>query len=147
MRDGKVGASLAGGDEGIMAEWATARIAEAPVERAPDGTTVRVLLSGERGGMAHFELPAGAVALAVRHRTVEEVWFVLAGRGRMWRRRGDHGEVAALAAGTCLTLPPGTAFQVRCDGQEPLTAVGVTMPPWPGADEAVPAEGPWSPSV
>ena len=34
-----------------------------------------------------------------------------------------------------------TYFTVR-DG--PLAAVGVTMPPWPGADEAYDVPGPWS---
>jgi len=33
--------------------------------------------------MAHFHLPAGQVSRAVRHRTVEEIWFVLSGRGEM----------------------------------------------------------------
>jgi mannose-6-phosphate isomerase-like protein (cupin superfamily) len=28
-----------------------------------------------------------------------------------------------------------------------LKAVGVSMPPWPGDDEAYPVEGPWEPKV
>ena len=49
---------------------------------APDGTAVRLLLSLAGGSMAHFELPAGAVSHAVTHRTVEEIWFVVSGRGQ-----------------------------------------------------------------
>jgi hypothetical protein len=25
--------------------------------------------------------------------------------------------------------------------------VAITMPPWPGMDEAMPAQGPWTPTV
>ena len=56
---------------------------------APDGTAVRLLLRLAGGSMAHFELPAGAVSHAVTHRTVEEIWFVVSGRGAIWRRQGD----------------------------------------------------------
>ncbi|HEY6733934.1 MAG TPA: hypothetical protein VI256_09075 [Roseiarcus sp.] len=56
---------------------------------APDGTAVRLLLSLAGGSMAHFELPPGAVSHAVTHRTVEEIWFVVSGRGAIWRHQGD----------------------------------------------------------
>jgi mannose-6-phosphate isomerase-like protein (cupin superfamily) len=65
----------------------------------------------------------------------------------MWRRLGDDEAVVDLAPGTSLTIPVGTAFQFRADGPEPLAAVGVTMPPWPGDGEAVRSEGPWTPTV
>jgi len=32
-------------------------------------------------------------------------------------------------------------------GEDPLTVLGVTMPPWPGAGEATAAAGPWTPTV
>ena len=56
---------------------------------APDGSDVRVLLSLGGGSMAHFELAPGRVSAAVVHRTVEEIWYVLAGRGEMWRRKAS----------------------------------------------------------
>src|ERR1700690_899376 len=80
---------------------------------APDGTAVRLLLSLAGGSMAHFELRAGAVSHAVTHRTVEEIWFVVSGRGAIWRRQGDVEATAPLAPGTSLTIPLGTAFQFR----------------------------------
>jgi mannose-6-phosphate isomerase-like protein (cupin superfamily) len=46
-----------------------------------------------------------------------------------------------------ISLPTGTQFQFRCDGFEPLVVVGVTMPPWPGAEEAYAIEGPWAATV
>ena len=40
-------------------------------------------------------------------------------------------------------FPAGTHFQFRADAAGPLTAVGVTMPPWPGDDEAYEVPGEW----
>ena len=97
--------------------------------------------------MAHFTLPPHAVAKAVCHRTVEEVWYFLSGHGRMWRYLDGQEETVAVSAGLSITIPVGTRFQFRSDTHEPLTAVAVTMPPWPGADEAFFVEGPWTASV
>jgi mannose-6-phosphate isomerase-like protein (cupin superfamily) len=120
-----------------------------PAERdavAPDGSDVRILLGLRAGGMAHFELAPSRTSTAVAHRTVEEIWFFLSGQGEMWRKTEAREEVVAVEAGVCLTIPLGTRFQFRSSGNEPLAAVGVTMPPWPGEDEAVVVEGKWEPS-
>ena len=108
---------------------------------APDGTAVRLLLSLAGGSMAHFELPASAVSHAVTHRTVEEIWFVVGGRGSIWRSQEGVENIDPLAPGTSLTIPLGTAFQFRADVGSALTFVAITMPPWPGMDEAVAAQG------
>jgi mannose-6-phosphate isomerase-like protein (cupin superfamily) len=126
-----------------------------PSERttvAPDGSDVRVLLSiSERGGLAHFELGPGETSVAIRHRSVSEIWYFLDGRGEMWLRSPgqDVGEVVEVSAATCLTIPLGTEFQFRCLGDAPLAAVGATMPPWPGPGEAIAVEGNpiWEPTV
>ena len=114
---------------------------------APDGTAVRLLLSLSGGSLAHFELPAGGVSHAVMHRTVEEIWFVVTGRGSIWRSQEGVERIDALGPGTSLTIPLGTAFQLRADGDSALAFVAITMPPWPGMEEAVPAQGPWAPTV
>jgi amino-acid racemase len=114
---------------------------------APDGSDVRVLLGVRGGGLAHFELAAGQTSVAVRHRSVEEVWYFLRGEGEMWRKSGDGEEVVPVSPGVCITIPLGTAFQFRAGGDEPLAAIGATIPPWPGADEALIVSGPWEPTV
>jgi mannose-6-phosphate isomerase-like protein (cupin superfamily) len=114
---------------------------------APDGSEVRILLALKNGSMAHFLLPAGQVSLAVRHRTVEEIWYVLSGLGEMWRSDGNHEEISALASGTCLTIPVRTSFQFRSLGDEPLAAVAITMPSWPGDGEAEIVDGKWQRTV
>ena len=114
---------------------------------APDGSAVRILLGLASGGMAHFELAAGQTSAAVAHRTVEEIWYFVSGRGEMWRKRESHEETVSVGPGVCLTIPLGTRFQFRSFGPAPLAAVCVTMPPWPGEGEAVSAEGKWTPTV
>jgi mannose-6-phosphate isomerase-like protein (cupin superfamily) len=114
---------------------------------APDGTAVRLLLSLAGGSMAHFELPAGAVSHAVTHQTVEEIWFVVSGRGSIWRLQAGVESIDSLAPGTSLTIPLGTAFQFRADADAALAFVAITMPPWPSMDEAQPVAGRWAPTV
>jgi mannose-6-phosphate isomerase-like protein (cupin superfamily) len=110
---------------------------------APDGSDVRVLLRLARGSMAHFELDAGRTSRAVTHRRVDEIWYVLSGRGQMWRRQVGRQQTVALEPGTCLSIPAGTHFQFRSSGPGPLAIVGVTMPPWPGDNEAREVPGAW----
>jgi len=121
-----------------------------PVERssvAPDGSDVRVLLGLDGGGMAHFVLAPRNTSRAVRHRTVEEIWYFVTGRGEMWREQEGAEELVEVSAGVCLTIPLGTRFQFRSMGDEPLAAIGVTMPPWPGDSEAIPVAGRWQPTM
>ena len=128
-------------------EFVTRRISAAPDMIAPDGSEVRILAAATRGSMAQFTLPPGAVSRAVAHRSVEEVWLFTGGRGRLWRRLGAQEETIEVSQGVSISIPVGAGFQFRCDGDMPLTAVGVTMPPWPGESEAHAVEGVWQPTA
>jgi mannose-6-phosphate isomerase-like protein (cupin superfamily) len=130
-----------------MRPYETKTLGERPDAVAPDGSRVRLLLTLAGGSFAHFELPAGAVSRAVAHRTVEEIWWVLAGRGRIWRSSGDEESFVDAAPGVCLTIPLGTHFQFRAEGETPFAFLAVTMPPWPGGDEAFPVAGPWNATI
>lgn len=126
----------------------TRTLAEAPVISAPDGSAVRPLcVIPGAGSFAHFRLEPGEIAKAVVHATVQEIWFVLAGDGEMWRRQEGREDIVDLRPGVSLTIPLGTEFQFRA-GTVPLEVVAATMPPWPveSDDEARPAEGPWQPT-
>ena len=126
-----------------MVPWETKSVGEHPDLLAPDGSEVYLGLACPRGGLSVFVLPAGRTSRAVRHRTIEEVWLFLQGEGEMWRGSGEAEEMRRVGPGVVLTIPTGTAFQFRAVGDEPLRFAIATMPPWPGADEALPAEGPW----
>jgi mannose-6-phosphate isomerase-like protein (cupin superfamily) len=123
--------------------FGTMQLGATPDAVAPDGSDVRVLLQLDRGSMAHFELAAGQVSRAVAHHSVEEIWYVVAGHGQMWRRQDLREDTVELRPGTCVSIPAGTHFQFRADGSGPLAVVGVTMPPWPGEAEAYEVPGAW----
>ncbi len=66
----------------------------------------------------------------------------------MWRKSAGGTEtVVPVSAGVSITLPVGTRFQFRAAPDSVLEAVGVTLPPWPGPDEAVLVEGVWEPRI
>jgi mannose-6-phosphate isomerase-like protein (cupin superfamily) len=131
---------------------ATQSLENAPVLIAPDGSTVRPLcrING-LGSFAHFQLEPGEIAEAVSHATVQEIWYIIGGEGRMWRRQeGQEPATENLRRGICLTIPLGTTFQFRADSpDEPLQVVAVTMPPWPdqSEEEARPEQGCWTPML
>jgi mannose-6-phosphate isomerase-like protein (cupin superfamily) len=121
----------------------TVSVANVAEVTAPDGSAVRPLcgLPGV-ASFAHFELAPAQVSRAVSHATVQEIWYVIAGAGQMWRAGGTES-VDELVPGTCLTIPLGTSFQFRA-GPEGLRVVAVTVPPWPDDPaEARPERGPW----
>jgi mannose-6-phosphate isomerase-like protein (cupin superfamily) len=110
---------------------------------APDGSEIRLLAASGRGSCVHCTLAPGAVSRAVAHRSVEEIWYCVAGRGEMWRKLDGVEETVEVSAGVSLTIPCGAHFQFRNLDHAPLEIVLVTMPPWPGEDEAVRVEDHW----
>jgi len=130
-----------------MSAFETKRISDSPDVIALDGSEVRVLCGLSRGALSVFSLESGAVARAVAHRTIEEVWYFVSGHGRMWRKLGDQEETIEVSPGVSICIPTGTHFQFRCDGTETLTAIAAVMPPWPGEGEAYAVVGAWTPTV
>ena len=118
-----------------------------PEGRSPAGAEIRFLMEGTTGGMIHSTVPPGQVNRATVHATVSEFWFVLSGKGRIWRRDDVGEDTTVLEHGVSIDIPVGTAFQYRCDGDEPLRFICVTMPPWVGASEATFVDGPWQPNA
>ena len=114
----------------------------APDALAPDGSEVRLLAALKGGSFAHFTLAPGQVSAPVSHRTVEEIWYVVAGEGEVWRKLGREEIVTPVSPGVALTIPLGTHFQFRA-GAAGLAFVAVTMPPWLGPEEAFPVPGLW----
>jgi mannose-6-phosphate isomerase-like protein (cupin superfamily) len=136
-------------DEAAMNQemFLTKALGSKPDAKAPDGSEVRLLLQMTRGSMAHFTLNPREVSRAVAHKSIEEIWYFVRGKGRMWRLLRDSAQVVEVYPGVSITIPTGAKFQFRNDGDEPLEAIGVTMPPWPGADEAFQVEGLWEATV
>ena len=123
--------------------------ATAPDYISPDGVEIRLILRPEVEGVQHHSVceavvHPGQVSRPVRHRSVEESWYVLEGEGEVWRcpPGADPASVATvrIGPGDALVIPPGFGFQVRA-GDALLRMVCSTVPPWPGPEEAIPVEG------
>jgi mannose-6-phosphate isomerase-like protein (cupin superfamily) len=128
----------------VRDDFSTRKVAEANEVVALDGSAVRPLCALTAvASFAQFTLAPQQISRAVSHATVQEIWFVVGGSGRMWRLQDGREEITELEPGVCLTIPLGTTFQFRA-GASGLRAVGVTTPPWPGHDgEARPEPGIW----
>ncbi len=110
---------------------------------APDGSEIRLLVNGDKGGLAHCTLPAGVTSKAVSHKTVEELWYFIEGSGEVWRGGLNNNKPHSVTAGVSLVIPTLTPFQFRNTGTGPLKFLITTIPPWPGEQEARPEKGFW----
>ena len=125
-----------------------ARRRQQPDVYAPDGSEIRLLTDGRHGArkssVVEVSLPAGQVSRPVYHRAVEETWYILEGRGRVWRcpPDGDGPSVESqdVSAGDAVVIPTGWRFQFAAGAEGPRRFLCHTTPPWPGEDEAVAAE-------
>jgi len=102
---------------------------------SPAGAEVRSEMSNDLASVAHCTLPAGKISKAVAHKTVIELWHIIAGKGEIWRRQGGEELITTLEPGVTIDLPLGTDFQYRCLENSELVFLCVTTPPWPGPDE------------
>lgn len=127
-----------------MKETVLPEVADA---KSPVGADIRFIMDGETGNMIHSTVPSGQVNRATIHETVSEFWYVLSGHGEIWRKNGVEERVTALVGGVSIDIPVGTAFQYRCLGAEPLRFICISMPPWPGDDEASHLDGIWQPTA
>ncbi|MFC5179487.1 cupin domain-containing protein [Nocardioides taihuensis] len=78
---------------------------------------------------------------------MSELWHVLSDDGQIWRRDGTGEERTVLGRGVSIDIPVGTAFQYRCTGVDRLEFLCISMPCWPGDEEATFTEGPWTPTA
>ena len=118
-----------------------------PDAKSPAGADIRFIMDGTTGNMIHATVPPGQINKATVHATVSEFWYVLEGEGEIWRRDRNEERITALFEGVSIDIPVGTAFQYRNVGERPLQFICITMPPWPGDDEAKHLEGAWQPTI
>jgi mannose-6-phosphate isomerase-like protein (cupin superfamily) len=110
---------------------------------APDGSEIRLLVDNRTANMCHCVLPAGQTSTAIKHKTIDEVWYFLEGNGEIWRKLNDRERIDKVSAGSSINIPVGTSFQFRNIGSTFLKIVITSIPAWPGASEAIPVEGKW----
>jgi mannose-6-phosphate isomerase-like protein (cupin superfamily) len=120
---------------------------EKPDAKSPAGADICFLMDGERGNMIHSTVPPQQVNRATVHATVSEFWYVLEGKGEIWRNNGVESSITVLAPGTAIDIPVGTAFQYRNVSDIDLKFICIAMPPWPGDAEATFIDGKWQPTI
>jgi hypothetical protein len=92
--------------------------------------------------MAAFRLVPGAASRAVAHRRCRGDLVCRA------RRRADAAQIGgAEEIAVSRAILAGMHFRLCNDGAGPLDIIAVTMPPWPGDDEACAAEKKWPTTV
>ena len=113
-------------------------------EREPfitlDGSEIRELAGVPAGNSANQSLaqatvPPGASTEAHYHRTSEEIYLFTAGAGRM-KLGADE---AAVRAGDCVVIAPGTEHQLVNTGSEPLVLLCCCAPPYSHEDTVITA--------
>lgn len=103
-----------------------------PDAAAPDGSEIYFLVTdANRASLVEVRLQEGGVSRPVRHRSVEEIWYVLAGEGRVWQ----DGQVRPVGPGSVVVIKTASGFQFAADRGE-LRFLCFTSPPWPGESEA-----------
>ena len=103
-----------------------------------DGSGIRELAgpswtAAENQSLAEATVPAGGQTDEHYHRTTEEIYYFTAGSGRM--RLGD--ETAAVEAGDCVVIPPGTPHKLWADDHAPLVLLCACAPAYSDADTVI----------
>lgn len=105
-------------------------------------------MAGDDEVVVRTVLDTGAGGAGLRRRLVEvpaasrfegaagpggELWFVIAGQGRLTARTGPARTVPS---GTAAWLPPGAGYCLQADGPEALRLDSVSLPAASGSDQA-----------
>lgn len=106
-----------------------------PPYRTKDGSEIRELMHPAVHGNLNQSLAEALVApgrqtLLHRHRTSEELYHVIAGKGMM--QLGC--ERFPIGVGDTVAIPPGTAHAVENTGSEPLRILCCCAPPYAHED-------------
>ena len=96
-----------------------------------DGSTIRELLGpatvpAQHQSLAEATLAAGQSTQRHYHRLAEEIYFIVAGGGRM----ALDGEMADVAVGDAILIPPGAWHQITATGDHELRLLCCCAPPY-----------------
>lgn len=124
--------------------FTTADVAKTPSFLSDDGSEIRPMPSMLDVESVHCRLPKHGVIQASKHRTVSQIWYVLAGKGDLWMKsRLGKETVLGLHPGFAVTVPLGYGFQFRNTGEKDLDIFIVNTTKWSGAGELIPIENHW----
>jgi len=100
-----------------------------------DGSEIRELLAHRNSrianqSLAEARLLPGASTAPHYHPKTEEIYYILAGQGRM----RIETETAAVGAGDAIAIPPGLTHEITNTGQEPLVFLCCCAPGYEHSD-------------
>jgi len=106
-----------------------------------DGSQIRELAgpswtAARHQSLAEATVPPGGATIEHYHVAAEEIYYFVAGAGRM--RLGD--EELDVRAGHCVVIPPGTRHKLFNDGPAPLVLLCCCAPAYRD-DDTVMTEG------
>jgi mannose-6-phosphate isomerase-like protein (cupin superfamily) len=107
-----------------------------------DGSGIRELAgpswtAARNQSLAEATVPAGGATTEHYHPASEEIYYFTAGRGRM--RLGD--EEAAVQAGDCVVIPPGTRHKLWAAAGDPLVLLCACAPAYSDDDTVITEPG------
>jgi mannose-6-phosphate isomerase-like protein (cupin superfamily) len=111
------------------------------------GAEIRHILASPQGDLTHAVCPAGQVAPAHHLPELHEQYYVLAGRGEIWRATAKREAVTALRPGRWVQMSAGTRFQYRANHGTSLVFLVVVLPSWRPELFHTDVEGAWHPGV
>ena len=103
-----------------------------------DGSGIRELAGpawtqARNQSLAEATVPPGGATAEHFHKETEEIYYFTAGSGRM--KLGD--ETAAVRAGDCVVIPPGTPHKLWADDATPLVLLCCCAPAYSDADTVI----------
>ncbi|HEU4657755.1 MAG TPA: cupin domain-containing protein [Capillimicrobium sp.] len=103
-----------------------------------DGSTIRevagpVSLPSVNQSLAEATVPVGGATAEHYHRVTEELYWFVAGTGRM---RVDEHE-RDVRPGDCVVIPPGARHKLRNTGDEPLVLLCCCAPAYSHEDTVI----------
>ncbi len=112
----------------------TQTLEQSPVNRRGGQTSYLLLTEGQFGSknlsITWVECEPGSMQAVHGHPNEEQVYVIVRGRGVM--QIGD--EMEEVGPGTLIYTPPGLAHAIKNTGDDPLTYVSATSPPFNPAE-------------
>ena len=104
---------------------------EIPPYTTKDGAIIRELMHPDVHGntnqsLAEATVPAATATILHQHRSSEEIYHIIAGRGRMIL--GE--EIFEVKVGDTICIPPGTLHQLENTGRTELRLLCCCAPPY-----------------
>ena len=118
-------------------------LAEVPAFTTKDGSEIRELLSHRNScivnqSLAEARLPVGCRTAPHYHPVCEEIYYLLAGRGRMQ----VEDDIRPVAPGDAVAIPPGKRHQITNIGDETLRFLCCCAPAYEHEDTVMVSDWP-----